>query len=407
MNKILVPPIRLKPIDFVPALSGLIGKTALVSSFATVWMGSLKISSPNFVFENVRLEMLIGSIITLVAALLLPNIAPSGTLAPFIILVPFMAAFGVHPFLLSIFVGIFGIIAIKTGVFNKLLALSGPICKTSLTLTFGISGLLLSVKKLDHFYSGQRLPFFLLLVSLSIIFYILHKKNKLWLMIPATATIALILSLSFRFIPQSPATTDSLPISPAYWWKNMWEIGFGLDPITIMKTLPFALFVVILWAIDTASITTMLEASHTENKKEDLDLNTSFLITSIRNMIGGCFGGAQTGALWRSFLIPLSMVRRPMRPASILMGAIGILVGISYYPIALLSFPPLVWSVLLYGIFLPFLVVGLKNLRGLVKQMDIFIILLCMAVGVIFSPIVTWTLCLAYEKLVKRNNLHL
>jgi hypothetical protein len=183
----------------------------------------------------------------------------------------------------------------------------------------------------------------------------------------------------------------------------MWEIGFGLNPISIMKTLPFALFVVVLWAIDTASITTMLDAGQPEGKKEELDLNTSFLITSIRNMIGGYFGGAQTGALWRSFLIPLSMVQRPIRPASILMGAIGILVGITYYPIALLSFPPLVWSVLLYGIFLPFLVVGMKNLRGFVNRMDMIFILLFMVVGVMFSPIITWTLSLAYEKLVKRN----
>jgi hypothetical protein len=85
------------------------------------------------------------------------------------------------------------------------------------------------------------------------------------------------------------------------------------------------------------------------------------------------------------------------------MGAIGILVGITYYPIALLSFPPLVWSVLLYGIFLPFLVVGMKNLRGFVNRMDMIFILLFMVVGVMFSPIITWTLSLAYEKLVKRN----
>jgi hypothetical protein len=48
----------------------------------------------------------------------------------------------------------------------------------------------------------------------------------------------------------------------------------------------------------------------------------------------------------------------------------------------------------------------LKNLRGFVKCKDILVILLSMAVGVIFSPIFTWTLCLAYEKLVNRNNLH-
>jgi hypothetical protein len=203
-------------------------------------------------------------------------------------------------------------------------------------------------------------------------------------------------------MPQSPATTISLPISPAYWWKNMWEIGFSMDPITIIKTLPFALFVIILWAIDTVSITTMLEASHMEGQKEEINLDSSFLITSLRNMIGGFFGGAQTGALWRSFLIPLFMVNRPLRPASILMGALGIIVGITYYPIALLSFPPLVWSVLLYGIFLPFLMVGLRNLRGSQNRMDILVILLSIVVGVMMSPILTWVLALTYEKVVNR-----
>ena len=396
-------PIHLKTIDFIPALSGLIGKTALISSFAAVWAGSLHITNPNFVFENVRLEMIIGSIITFITALLIPNIAPTGTLAPFIVLVPFMAAFGVHPLPLSILVGIFGIIAIKTGLFGKLLALSGSISKTSLTMTFGISGILLSIKNLNQFYLEQRYPLILILISLSILFYFLQKKNKLWLMIPATAIIALVVSLSFRITPQLPTTTSSLPISSAYWWENMWGIGYGLDFATLLKTLPFALFVIILWALDTVSITTMLEASQSEDQQKELNLSTSFLITSIRNMIGGIFGGAGTGALWRSFLIPLFMVQRPLRPASVLMGGIGILVGITYYPIALLSFPPLVWSVLLYGIFLPFLMVGLKNLRGFSHKKDIVLILLIIMLGVFYSPIITWLLSLAYEKLFKRT----
>lgn len=404
MKNRFLAPVRFYPIDLVPALSGLIGKTALVSSFAAVWAGSLKISNPNFVFENVRLEMLIGSIITLFTALLLPNIAPSGTLAPFIILVPFMAAFGVHPFLLSIFVGVFGIIAIKTGLFQKLLSLSGQINKTSLTLTIAVSGILLSLKNLYHFYSGQRLPFLMLFVSLSILFYILRKKNRLWLMIPATAVIAPVLSLSFRITPQIPATTYSLPISPAYWWKNMWEIGFGFDLSTVLKTLPFAMFVIILWAVDTVSITTLLEANRLNSQMEEPDLNTSFLVTSIRNIVGGFFGGAQTGALWRSFLIPLSMVKRPLRPASILLGGIGILAAITYYPIALLSFPPLVWSVLLFGIFLPFLQVGLSNLRCFTNRLEILLILSFLIAGVIYSPILTWILSLFYERLIKRKN---
>ena len=263
----------------------------------------------------------------------------------------------------------------------------------------------MSLKNLNRFYSGLMLPFLILLVSLSILYYILQKKNRLWLMIPVTAILAPVLSLSFRITPQIPATTISLPISPAYWWKNMWEIGFGFDFNTILRTLPFAMFVIILWAIDTVSITTMLEVNRAQEDKEDLDLNSSFIITSIRNMIGGFFGGAQTGALWRSFLIPLSMVQRPVRPASILLGTIGIIAGVTFYPIALLSFPPLVWSVLLYGIFLPFLQVGIKNLRDFRNRYEILLILMFMILGVVYSPILTWVLSLFYEKLVKRKHM--
>ena len=83
--------------DFIPALSGLIGKIALVSSFALVWAQELSITNPNFVLENVRIEILIGSIITLIAAIFYPNAAPAGTLAPLVVLLPVMSAFGVHP----------------------------------------------------------------------------------------------------------------------------------------------------------------------------------------------------------------------------------------------------------------------------------------------------------------------
>jgi hypothetical protein len=58
-------PKSIKMIDFIPTLSGLIGKVALVSSFAFVWAEELAILSPYFIFENVRIEIIIGSLITL------------------------------------------------------------------------------------------------------------------------------------------------------------------------------------------------------------------------------------------------------------------------------------------------------------------------------------------------------
>ncbi|MDF2942111.1 MAG: hypothetical protein K0S01_969 [Herbinix sp.] len=393
--------INIRPIDFVPAFSGLIGKTALVTSFAVVWATELNIINPNFVFENVRIEMIIGSIITLLAALLMKDTAPSGTLAPLIVMVPTMVNYGVHPFILSLLVGIVGIISIKTNLFQKLIALSGAISKTSLTLTIGIAGILLSIKSLVAFFGNKHTPLFLIMIALVAVYLLLLKWNKLWLIIPVAAVISLLISTAFD-ISIGNVTTISLPsFNPSYWWNEMWGIGFGFELQTILKTLPFAFFVLLLWAVDTVSITSMLDATYQEqDKREEINLNRSFTITSLRNMIGGLLGGAQTSALWRSFLIPLFIVKRPLRPASIILGFLGIIAGFTAIPIKVLSFPPLIWSVLLFGIFLPFVMVGLKNLGSLEKLTQKIIIIMFSLLGVLISPIVTWLGAVLYEKLI-------
>jgi hypothetical protein len=410
MDKRRFKPIHFKLIDFVPALSGLIGKTALVTSFAVVWATQFNITNPSFVFENVRIEMIIGSIITLVTALLLPNTAPSGTLAPLIVLVPAMAAFGVHPFLLSILVGIIGILGIKTKLFHKLVTLSGLVSKTSLTLTIGISGVLLSIKNLLSFFGERLLPLFIIIVSLSVVYFLLGRLNKLWLIVPVAAGISFIVSIAAG-INLGKMDAFILPyFNPSYWWKEMWGIGFGFEFLTILKTIPFAFFVLLLWAIDTISITAMLEANYLPHeKKEEINLEHSFIITSLRNILGGVFGGAQTSALWRSFLIPLFMMKRPLRPASILLGIFGIAAGFTAYPIIVLSFPPLIWSVLLFGIFLPFVVVGYRNLRSTKKWMDKIVILIAAVFGILISPMITWVGAMLFEtidKVIQRNNKH-
>ena len=404
MRKRQISPINVQLIDCVPALSGLIGKTALVTSFAVVWAAQLNITNPDFVFENVRIEMIIGSIITVLAALLLPNTAPSGTLAPLIVLIPVMAKFGVHPFILSIMVGLIGLISIKTKLFLSLVKLSGSISKTSLTLTFGISGVLLSLKSLITFFENKYTPLFLLTSILVATYFLLRKWNKLWLIIPVAAIISIVVSTIFG-ISYGNVKNITLPsFNPSFWWNEMWGIGFGFDLITIIKTLPFAFFVLLLWAIDTVSITTMLDATYQPGeKREEINLNHSFTVTSLRNMIGGILGGAQTSALWRSFLIPLFLVKRPLRPASIIMGILGILAGFTAIPIKILSFPPLVWSVLLFGIFLPYVMVGLKNLATTNRLSQKIAILIFVVSGVLISPIVTWVSAILYEKLNKKS----
>lgn len=385
-------------LDLVPALGGLIGKISLIASFALVWATELNIDNPNFVFNNIRLEIIIASIIVLVFAIFFPDTAPAGTLAPLVVLIPVMVRFGAHPFILSILVGILGIISIKTNIFNKLLSLSGDICKISLTLMFGISGIILSVQKLLSFFENRMLPFFLLIIILGVIYSLLLYFKKAWLIIPIAAAVSLLFAYSFGTkIDTSISNIDTLQFNPIYWWEEVWGIGFGFNIITIFKTLPFALFIILLWTIDTLSIQAIIH-SDSEKEQEAININRSFIAVSIRNIIGGIFGGAQTASLWRSFLIPLHMMKRPMRNSAILLGVIGILAGITAIPIKILYFPPLVWTVLMFGIFLPFIITGIKGIKQVKNVKSKIIIIPLSVVGIIFNPILTWLASILFEK---------
>ncbi len=400
MFKVFVKRLNIKPIDLVPAISGLIGKIALVSSFAFVWAQELNIIEPNFVFANVRTEVVIGCLITLICAYFLPDTAPAGTLAPLIVLIPYMARAGVHPLILSFMVGIMGIIFVKTKVFRKLILVSGHISKTGLSLVFGISGVLLTAEKLYAFFGSRFVPLFLIIFILTVTYAVLLKYRKIWLMIPAAAIVSLTVPMFFGIKIDVSAAAGTLNFNPDFWWNDMWGIGFGLNAMNIIKTIPFALFVILLWTIDTVSLNAIIDANFTiEEKKEEFNLEKSFLIVSIRNIIGGLFGGAQTASLWRSFLIPLFIIKRPMRPAAILLGVIGLAAGLTGTPIKLLSFPPLIWTVLLFGIFVPFIMIGLKNIKSTKNISQIIAIAVFTLTGILFNPIFTWIGSVCYEKL--------
>ncbi len=376
----------IKMIDIIPALSGLIGKVALASSFAFMWAHEFSIGAPHFVLENVRLEIFIGSLIALLSAFLLKSVSPAGTLAPLIVLIPIMAKSGVHPFVLSILVGLFGMIGVKTGLLGKLIKLAGTVSKASLAIAFGMSGIVLSLQKLLHFFREHFLLLVLILLLLSVAYFVLIKRQKSWLIILIAAAVSILLS----FIPGygiTPAVHFGLPnMNPFYWWTELWGIGFGLDVLTIFRTLPFALFVVFIWSIDTVSIQTIIYAEEKE-ATEVLKTEESFLVASARNMIGGICGGAQTSALWRSFLIPLYHIGRPIRPAAILLGLLGIAVSVTAVSISYLSYTPMVWTVLLFGVFLPFAIVGVKNFI----KIEGFKYKICVAVlsvtGIFITPI--------------------
>ncbi len=390
--------------DFIPALSGLIGKIALVSSFALVWAQELSITNPNFVLENIRIEILIGSIITLLVSLWKSDIAPAGTLAPLVVLIPVMSSFGVHPLILGITVGFFGILAVRSGLFKYLLNLSGFTCKTSITFAFGISGIWMSVEKMYIFFSQEKHTFWTMLIVLMIIYFILFYLKKIWLVIPIVSIVAFLIPNVVGMGYVITSVNLNLNLNPLYWWNDMWGIGFGLNGMTILKTIPFAFFVILLWAIDTLSIQAIRENSYEKEEiKEQFDVVQSFSVVVVRNIIGSFLGGAQTGSLWRSFLIPLYMVKRPMRNCAILLGVLGVIASLTIIPIQILSYTPLVWSVLLFGVFMPFTVIAVTNIYNEKIFIKKIFILIFGIIGVFISPILTWIASVLYEKLERRR----
>lgn len=393
--------INIKLIDFIPAISGLIGKIALASSFAFVWAMELGIENKGFVFENVRIELLIGSLITLIAAIVFPKASPPGTLAPLIVLVPIMAQFGVHPLILGVSIGIMGIIAVKTGVLAKLISVSGIVSRNSLTLAFGVSGIILCIQKLHSFFVQRFSALIALMVILSIVYTVLFKLKKAYLIIPVAAVISIIIPAVFGLGIDISYAKTGFELSPSYWWNDMWGIGYGLDLKTIFVTLPFAFFVVFLWTIDTVSIQVLQENSYQDSdEKQEININQSFITASIRNIAGAFLGGAQTSSMWRSFLIPLFMVKRPIRNCAVLMGLLGIVFSVTSLPISVLSYSPLVWSVLLFGIFVPFVVVSVINIAKSDKKSYKFAIVLLAIPGMFINPMITWICSVIYEKAI-------
>jgi len=376
--------------DFIPALSGAIGKVALVAAFAVAWVTGFNISDPSFVTENVRLEVILGGFLTILfCGILNPYIGPPGTLAPLISIVPIMAMSGVHPLPLGLLIGIIGLLISSFKYFSKIVYINGPGTKAGVILLFGFLGINSSLQKLkDWTYSSQPDLFNVLLVVGLIFFILLNKCKARWLIIPTIAIVALVVSSFFGLYP-SFRTGIGLPIlSPNIWWNEKWGIGFGLNIENFIKAIPFALLAVIMWPIDALAIKTIHEESFPKEANNAVfDMNSTYFIVSLRNIIGTILGGTQTAAIWRSFMIPLGIVRRPIGASAFILGVLGVLFGILGYPIDIAVFPPLLWLVLIFGVYIPLVEVGLNTVKSSASAQ---IAALCIVAGIAVNPVLGW-----------------
>jgi hypothetical protein len=385
--------------DTVPALSGAIGKVALVAAFALAWARGLGISDPSFITENVRLEIILGSLLTLLfCSLLNPYAAPPGTLAPLIPIVPLMVSSGVHPLVLGILIGCIGITIAVFKYFDKISDINGAGTKGGIILLFGIMGVISSLDNLKKWTLLNNSSLFIILLLTGLAVYLaLGKLGSKWLVIPAVSILALLITAIFGFYPEIK-TAAALPIlNPRIWWFDKWGIGWGLTPGNFVKALPFALLAVVMWPTDALAIKTLQEVNYPEKAKKSIfDMTSTFLVVSIRNIAGAILGGSQTSAIWRSFMIPLSIVKRPIGGSALFLGIAGITFGLLGFPLDIAVFPPLIWLVLIFGVFMPLIEIGLGTLRTAAHTQ---IAALCLLIGLAVNPVLGWITAVLVENL--------
>ncbi len=384
--------------DIAPALSGAIGKVSLVAAFAIAWVSGFNITDPSFVTENVRLEIVLASILTILfCSLLNPYAGPPGTLAPLIPMVPIMVAYGVHPLPLSILIGTIGLIVSAFRYFSKIVDINGAGTTGGIIILFGFLGITSSLDNLKNWTDKNNEPelFVLLLIIGFILFIILNKFKSRWLIIPACAIIAIVIPSFYGLLP-TMETAIGLPIlNPNIWWNEKWGIGWGLNTENFIKALPFAMLAVVMWPIDALAIKTLQEKNYPkEAKKAVFDMNSTYLIISLRNIIGAILGGAQISAIWRSFMIPLGIVKRPIGASSLILGLLGVSFGILGFPIDIATFPPLLWLVLIFGVYIPLVELGLNTLKTAASAQ---IATLCIVAGIAINPVIGWIISASVE----------
>ena len=389
---------KVRPEDVVPAFAGTIGKISLAGAFAIAWMEALQITSAGFAIENVRLELFLASVLTFFfCAGINPAMAPPGTLAPLIPLVPVMAASGVHPLPLAIISGLLAIILALLRAWPKLMKLSGTGTKAGVLILFGILGLESASTKLIEWtiiMSDFWLGLLLLAVG-AIGFYILYRRKLVWLAIPMAVAVGLIIPLFFGLRPEL-VSRPALPIiDPFVWWNDLWGIGWGMTPSAWLAALPYSLLIVIMWPLDAVAITAMHERSYGEHSERLLfKMDPTFLLVGLRNIAGTFLGGSQTAAVWRSFLIPLGVVRRPLPGAALLLAVFGVLFSLLGFPLDFALFAPLLNLVLIFGVFLPMLLTGVVIPKNKENWLTVAV---CVAVGYFWTPLAGWLLAAAAE----------
>lgn len=380
--------------DFIPAIAGTIGLTVMCSAVTKAFAGAYGLDQA-FVIENVRVDMLVVSIlfVILFSGLFNPRANLAGIHGPMMPLIPLMAISGTHPLALAILIAVFGIILSITRGGSRLVNVTSQGVAGGLLVYLGAIGTIGQVGAIQKWANGIELGYigFTVLIVNIILYSFLARVGKRWLAIPIcsslAAVVALILGAPFEF-----TTSPGLPsFNPLYWWgeNTGWKLGLPVAS-HFVSSLPFAILAVAMWSPDFLGHRIFQEMNYPRNAKNVLmDVDDTMIGCSMRQVTSAFFGSGCITSSWGTYMIPAAIAKRPIPGGAILCGTLSAIVAIAGFPMDIAVWRPVLSIALLVGVYLPLLEAGMEMVHDSKDTQSAGI---CIFSSAVVNPVFGWAL---------------
>jgi hypothetical protein len=377
--------------DLLPAVAGTIGGSVLAFGIVGAYATALGLPR-EFLVENVRVELVIVGLLMMFFHFIHPRMGGVGQHGWMIPLVPLIIEGGGHPLALGLVIGVIGLTLsfLRGGALLQALTPNGVIA--GLLIIFGVDGMMSQVRALNAWTTKLDIDYLFMAMAAAamIIYALLAKLQARWAAIPACTAVCSIVALAMG-APFKFQTAPGFPnLNPFYWWgaDTGWMLGMPTLEAFI-AVIPFAIIAVVLWPPDAIGLIAFQRAGYPAGTEKALiHIDDTFKALGIRNAVTHFIGSGAISDPWGTYVIPASIIKRPLIAAGILLGVFFLLSGLSGFMMDIYNFPPVVRIGLMVGVFIPLFEIGMRLLKTVRDSMGAA---LCLAMGLFTNPVVGWS----------------
>lgn len=380
--------------DFIPAIAGTIGLTVMCTAVTNAFANAYGLDQA-FIIENVRVDMLVVSILFVIifSGLFNPRANLPGIHGPMMPLIPLMAVSGTHPLALAALMAVFGIILSISKGGSRLVKVTSQGVAGGLLVYLGAIGTIGQVGAIKKWADGIELGYIGLAVLITniMLYAFLARIGKRWLAIPICSLLAAVIAL-FLGAPFEFTTSPGLPsFNPFYWWGEDTGWKLGLPGVShFISSLPFAILAVAMWSPDFLGHRIFQEMNYPKKAKNVLmDVDDTMIGCSLRQVTSAFFGSGCITSSWGTYMIPAAIAKRPIPGGAIVCGVLSSIVAIAGFPMDIAVWRPVLGIALLVGVYLPLLEAGMEMVRD---SKDTQASGICIFSSAVVNPVFGWAL---------------